>query len=248
MTVGLFGVTVAVMTENVRKLVGVVAMAVLVVVGVVVSSGDDTDYTRNVSFRDNPGRLEGGDRLGDPDCCDQNAYEISLLQAKYEDLQNEIALLKGNYEALADGSVQYTLGAYPPAPPSVQTVVDAINESCPGNEASPYLSKVLCYNEYLAGFEIEFARQVVISQGEFGFHHVYVKGGYLTEEACGPIFYGYGPPPRWALLAHSVDGILVSYVTGMYVSKASKQSALSGYGYSWENHLKKYNKTVCVGE
>ena len=36
MTVGLFGVTVVVMSENVRKLVGVVAMAALVVVGVVV--------------------------------------------------------------------------------------------------------------------------------------------------------------------------------------------------------------------
>ena len=236
------------MSENVRKLVGVAIMAVLVVVGVAVSSGDDTDFTRNRSFDAAPSTFAGADRVKEADCCDQNAYEISLLQAKYEDLQNEIALLKGDYEALADGSVQYTLGAYPPAPPSVQTVVDAINESCPGNEASPYLSKVLCYNEYLAGFEIEFARQVVISQGEFGFHHVYVKGGYLTEEACGPIFYGYGPPPRWALLAHSVDGILVSYDTGMYVAKASKQSASSIYGWSWENHLKKYNKTVCVGE
>jgi hypothetical protein len=37
------------MSENVRKLVGVVAMAVLVVVGVVVSSGDD-DFTRNGVF------------------------------------------------------------------------------------------------------------------------------------------------------------------------------------------------------
>jgi hypothetical protein len=34
-------------SENLQKLVGVVVMAVLVVVGVVVSSGDDTDFTRN---------------------------------------------------------------------------------------------------------------------------------------------------------------------------------------------------------
>jgi hypothetical protein len=38
------------MTENVRKLVGVVVMAVLVVVGVAVSSGDDTNFTRNSAF------------------------------------------------------------------------------------------------------------------------------------------------------------------------------------------------------
>ena len=36
------------MSENVRKLVGAVAMAVLVVVGVAVSSGDDTNFTRNL--------------------------------------------------------------------------------------------------------------------------------------------------------------------------------------------------------
>ena len=38
------------MSENLHKLVGVVVMAVLVVVGVVVSSGDDTDFTRNTAF------------------------------------------------------------------------------------------------------------------------------------------------------------------------------------------------------
>ena len=38
------------MSENVGKLVGVVVMAVLVVVGVAVSSGDDTNFTRNAAF------------------------------------------------------------------------------------------------------------------------------------------------------------------------------------------------------
>ena len=38
------------MSENLRKLMGVVVMAVLVVVGVAVSSGDDTNFTRNSAF------------------------------------------------------------------------------------------------------------------------------------------------------------------------------------------------------
>lgn len=38
------------MSENLRKLVGVAIMAALVVVGVAVSSGDDTDFTRNTAF------------------------------------------------------------------------------------------------------------------------------------------------------------------------------------------------------
>jgi hypothetical protein len=85
-------------SENVQKLIGVVVMAVLVVVGVAVSSGDDTDYTRNVSFRDNPERLEGGDRLGDPDCCDQNAYEILKLQNDYMTLKEQMDFVEGSLE------------------------------------------------------------------------------------------------------------------------------------------------------
>ena len=82
------------MSENLQKLIGVAVMAALVVVGVAVSSGDDTDYTRNVSFRDNPERLEGGDRLEDPDCCDQNAYEILKLQNELKSLETEVELNK----------------------------------------------------------------------------------------------------------------------------------------------------------
>ena len=50
MTVGLFGVTVVVMSENVRKLVGVVAMAALVVVGVVETASRHHQSTHN-AFR-----------------------------------------------------------------------------------------------------------------------------------------------------------------------------------------------------
>ena len=50
-------------SENVQKLVGVVVMAVLVVVGVAVSSGDDTDFTRNRSFSSAAGTFVGADRL-----------------------------------------------------------------------------------------------------------------------------------------------------------------------------------------
>ena len=48
------------MSENLQKLIGVVVMAVLVVVGVAVSSGDDTDFTRNTAFG-----LPKGDGLDD---------------------------------------------------------------------------------------------------------------------------------------------------------------------------------------
>ena len=86
-------------SENLQKLIGVVVMAVLVVVGVAVSSGDDTDYTRNVSFRDNPERLEGGDRLEDPELLRSKRLRVSLLQAKYEDLEAEIVVVQKAFES-----------------------------------------------------------------------------------------------------------------------------------------------------
>jgi hypothetical protein len=46
-------------SENLQKLVGVVVMAVLVVVGVAVSSGDDTEYTRNLALPGASPLLEG---------------------------------------------------------------------------------------------------------------------------------------------------------------------------------------------
>ena len=53
MRVGLCGVTIVVMSENVRKLVGVVIMAAIVAVGVVATGGgeDDSDFMRNRALR-----------------------------------------------------------------------------------------------------------------------------------------------------------------------------------------------------
>ena len=38
------------MSENLRKLIGVAVMAAIVVVGVVATSGADSDFTRNTAF------------------------------------------------------------------------------------------------------------------------------------------------------------------------------------------------------
>ena len=59
------------MSENLQKLIGVVVMAVLVVVGVVVSSGDDTDFTRNTAFTKGGviAKDAGAEKGGD--CCDE---------------------------------------------------------------------------------------------------------------------------------------------------------------------------------
>ena len=208
------------MSENLQKLIGVAVMAALVVVGVVVSSGDDTDFTRNRSFSAAPATSASADKAAD--CCDQNAYEISLLQAKYEDLQNEIALLKGKYEASIGG-----------ASPDVQQIADQMDEACPtANPANSWAHFItpgqgaFCVREYLVGFPLELARQVVLTQGQYGFFHRFNADlasqfpmtheksysnakAAVTEEACQQIFYGYNPPPRFAVFVDTKDGLVL---------------------------------------
>ena len=49
------------MSDNLQKLVGLAAMAVLVVLGVVLTNNDDTDFSRNRSFRETAGTFAGED-------------------------------------------------------------------------------------------------------------------------------------------------------------------------------------------
>ena len=78
------------MSENVRKLVGVVVMAVLVVVGVVVSSGDDTDFTRNTAFTKggvitkDAGAEKGGD------CCDETLYRLGQIEDRLSQIETSL--------------------------------------------------------------------------------------------------------------------------------------------------------------
>ncbi len=99
------------MSENLRKLIGVAVMAAIVVIGVVVTSGDDTDFTRNRSFRDNPATFSGADRVQEADCCDENAYEILKLQNQHADVEEQLGKMSKSLdkaeeliEKLQDGS------------------------------------------------------------------------------------------------------------------------------------------------
>jgi uncharacterized protein YjbI with pentapeptide repeats len=93
-----------VMTENVRKLVGVAAMAVLVVVGIAVSSGDDTDFTRNTSFRGATSPSASADKAAD--CCDET---LALLESMQDQLQTLLdAESEPAYVQLLEDQCSYT--------------------------------------------------------------------------------------------------------------------------------------------
>jgi len=217
-------------SENLWKLIGVAVMAAIVVIGVVVTSGDDTDFTRNRAFRDNPATFAGADRVQEADCCDQNAYEIEVLKKNYVLLQNQFAMLKQEFDDLSDGSVQFKLGAYPPPPPSVMETVLAMEQDCPIGDARE------CYVKFLVGYELEFARQVVLAQGRYGFFHRYVENAYgdgyqLSGEACGPVFYGYGDPPRFALAFDTTPN-------GLIAGNSVNDSSQNQYQWSRQDPLK----------
>jgi uncharacterized protein YjbI with pentapeptide repeats len=92
------------MTENVRKLVGVAAMAALVVVGVAVSSSDDTDFTRNVSSRGATSPSASADKAAD--CCDET---LALLESMQDQLQTLLdAESEPAYVQLLEDQCSYT--------------------------------------------------------------------------------------------------------------------------------------------
>ncbi len=74
------------MSENLQKFIGIAVMAVIVVVGVVVTNNDDSDFdtTRNAAFvklgdikgevKDDGAASKGGD------CCDETLYRLGEIE------------------------------------------------------------------------------------------------------------------------------------------------------------------------
>ena len=185
------------MSENLQKLIGVVVMAVLVVVGVVVSSSDDTDFTRNTAF------AKGGDET------------LDLLKS----IHGQLRTLLDAHPAEASTSG---------ASPDVEEIVDLMSETCPHDDPASWSSfdqaeaGSECVRDYLVGFPLELAREVVLAHGKFGYFHRWnfdlgTRSSYYwrdlaevtSEEACEPILYGYNPPPRMAIAVDTTDGVVL---------------------------------------
>ena len=74
------------MSENLQKFIGIAVMAVIVVVGVVATNNDDSDFdrTRNAAFvklgdikgvvEDDGAASKGGD------CCDETLYRLGQIE------------------------------------------------------------------------------------------------------------------------------------------------------------------------
>ena len=196
------------MSDNLQKLVGLVAMTVLVVLGVVLTNDDDTDYSRNRSFRETAGTFAGADRVKEADCCDQT---LALLGS----LQNQISGVKASLV-----EVEKSLNTLVSPPGSTQLVVDQILAACALEAANDAHwdeeDHAECVGERILGLPIEFAREIVLTIGH-GFvfigttlpktHPDYITGDAWTAsgEVCEPWNWGTRLSPRVIIL---VDAIL----------------------------------------
>ena len=155
------------MSENLRKLIGVAVMAAIVVVGVVATSGDDSDFTRNAAFTKGGviAKDAGGEKGGD--CCDEALYRIAQLEER-------IARLEG-YEVAREELRQRT---------PVEEANRIIEQQCPLDEPLTYIPLqryALCIAETVVGISLEDARLVVETKG-LGFRH---RTADLSQDGVG---------------------------------------------------------------
>ena len=79
-------------SENLRKLIGVAVMAAIVVVGVVATSGDDSDFTRNAAFAKDGVMAKEAPPTKGGDCCDEGLYRIRLIENRLARLEASLNL------------------------------------------------------------------------------------------------------------------------------------------------------------
>ena len=78
------------MSENVRKLIGVAVMAAIVVVGVVATSGDDSDFTRNAAFAKGAVMAKEAPPAKGGDCCDETLYRLGQIEDRLSQIESSL--------------------------------------------------------------------------------------------------------------------------------------------------------------
>ena len=154
-------------SENLRKLIGVAVMAAIVVVGVVATSGDDSDFTRNAAFAKGGVMTKEAPPAKGGDCCDEALYRIAQLEER-------IARLEG-YEVAREELRQRT----PVNQADLNQLVldleahlerDDQRMSGWRNMNRLALSSKITSSRLLLGVEVEMAT-LALSQMGFGFQH-----------------------------------------------------------------------------
>ena len=194
------------MSENLQKFIGIAVMAVIVVVGVVATNDDDSDFTttRNAAFvklgdikgevKDDGAASKGGD------CCDETLYRLGEIEDRLSQietsLQQALPLVR-DAQLVDDG-------------PTVEELLVAL-ENFAGQRlddmnAGALADVVVADSRLLVGVPLQTAQQVVRSLG-LGFRHESQDGRDLNPVQDFGI--RRDPDGRMAaILVHTRDGVV----------------------------------------
>ena len=161
------------MSENLRKLIGVAVMAAIVVVGVVVTNGDDSDSsrTRNVAF----GLPKGGVMAKEApptkggDCCDETLYRLGQIEDRLSQIETSLqqALPMVRDAQLVDDG--------PTAEELLVALENFAGQPLDDMYAGAIALAVIHESRLLVGVPFQTAQQVVRSLG-LGFRHASEDG------------------------------------------------------------------------
>ena len=173
------------MSENLRKLIGVAVMAAIVVVGVVATSGDDSDFTRNAAFAKGGVMAKEALPVKGGDCCDETLYRLGQIEDRLSRI--ELALeANAPVERLTEeerariefGQARDALAVALDAYVSRNLGEDWFDRSIT-NEA---VGSRIFESGLLYGVQVEVARAAVLQIG-LGFEHQLADGEFTGEIA-----------------------------------------------------------------
>jgi len=162
-------------SENLQKFVGIAVMAVIVVVGVVATNNDDSDFdrTRNAAFvklgdikgvvEDDGAASKGGD------CCDETLYRLGQIEDRLSQIETS---LQQALPLVRDAQLVDDV-------PTVEELMVALENFAGeplGDLPIAYLARgVVVESRLLVGVPLETAEQVVRRLG-LGFRHAIQDG------------------------------------------------------------------------
>ena len=173
------------MSENLRKLIGVAVMAAIVVVGVVATSGDDSDFTRNAAFAKGGVMAKEAPPAKGGDCCDETLYRLGQI----EDRLSRIELaLEANVPVERLSEEERARIEFGQARDALAVALDAYVSRNLGEDwfdrsiTNEAVGSRIFESGLLYGVQVEVARAAVLQIG-LGFEHNLADGEFTGEIA-----------------------------------------------------------------
>ena len=175
------------MSENLRKLIGVAVMAAIVVVGVVATSGDDSDSsrTRNAAFAKGGVMAKEAPPAKGGDCCDETLYRLGQI----EDRLSRIELaLEANVPVERLSEEERARIEFGQARDALAVALDAYVSRNLGEDwfdrsiTNEAVGSRIFESGLLYGVQVEVARAAVLQIG-LGFEHNLADGEFTGEIA-----------------------------------------------------------------